>query len=458
MFPQNGNGSHVTCTSSRRRILFQSHVPIAENQLKSYDASELLQIVSTLNEELAYTKLENTWIIAYLQVHQKTLLDGILGTNGPNKFHSRRIQFDERKQLTMSPAGMVISNSASMRGGENEYLVRDTRLSSSLDVLGSATASHTTLPSYMGSSSQMSNSETVNIFMVSLAYKCELCNREAKLIATDKRELAHSAALLHRRLAAEAEDMRLANEEAKQLRTQFRAYLGTLNEKDVLAQRERCNRLRKFINTWIGKGERQVQQLQLKLIAIERQMSLRVKSIASKQILRGRLMTVEFTEIQIDVATLKHNLRHREQSIRALRNENSRTVTEKINSQAAVAKATVRIELLARQIGKIEADTVMYDASAEVHTEEVETWTQRVADAELRHRYTKWPSVDEYMEAKRQLAGLDREMATLRRVERLAQIELRVTQSKVRAKRGAKEAQTKRTDSAHKNWLRVVAV
>lgn len=436
----------TSCVSSRRRALLQHQAAFAFNQLLKLDPLVILKILQTTKKELMYTQLENTWIISYLQKHNQTLLDGLLNEKAPIKPYFRRIQFTDRKiyrNLIMN------SVSSTMQDDKESILLREFGMNPSLCSPSCVTVTSGMINSGTHTPSRYSDADTANaILVVSITYKTELCTKEINYIDAKNRELMLRTTLRQRKLLAKIENIKRSNEEVQKTRFELKEYLGSLKVGNVLAHREQCNRLRKFINSWLSQGERQVQQIGLKNLSIQRELSIRFKTLASKQIRRGNLLPVDFTAIQIDVDEKKIKLNQLDCTLRSIREQSANTALKRRRLQDAMEKATIRFDNVTKQIEKSYTELDRYDNERETYEKKVDFWAKRVADAEMKHKTSRWPTIDEYMMSKRQLANMDHELSTLRRVQRISEMELKVALGKVSAKKA----------DERKNWFRAVAL
>lgn len=447
MYPRSATSSYTTCGSFRRRVLYQSRTQIPAKEMMLLDPMVILRIVQKVREELAYTQLENTWMISYLQHHNKPLLDGILNEKATIKTHVRRIQFADHQQFHR----FRFSSYSSSAGDDMEsMLLRDA-------MLNTGRMSGTSLNA-IASGSMTCQSDAENLVLcVSFKYKTELCEKETHNIQTKIQELRKSTFERTRKILAATENSRLTNEEVKKSHMDIIKFMGPLKAGDILAHREQCNRLRKYINNWLSNGERQAQRFALKNLSMDKLLGERLRSIEFKQIRRGKFLPIDFAELEIEVAGKKIQLKTLERAVRGIHAESAKRALERKWFQEKVAKLTKTSENITKQTEKINTELERYDNEREEIERKKESWEKRVAKAEAKRKQFILPSIDEYMMSKRQLTDLDKELAALRRSQSVAHIELKVAQAKLKSKKSKAEQRIQKKDSARKNWLSAVS-
>lgn len=429
------SGSHSTCHSARRRGLFASSFNISNAHLSALDPSALLEIIKQAHVELSYTKLENAWITSFLRQHHTAR-------------HANLVRFQPRQYTSEDRTG---ANVATVDGVN--HATRPMRQHNSDPTNNPSAYSR----SYASSSVSRKSDPDDAMAVVNITYKLLLCEEETTKIDHELKHLLHATTASQRKTIARTANDRFTNEEACRTLKLFHEFVGAVKEHDKRAHREQRNRMLKFIKTRLSKNENHWQRLNLHNIRMQNEIRALLELIEERERVRGEMESAELSQTQFDIRQMQTRLRQLEHGVLLTRKQHSHVGLERNAIGHLLIGSKKQSELLDRQLQKVQAYTESYDAAFDEHRADVSKWRNLVRSKQFQIRTTGWPTIDEYMAKKRQLAGLDCECATLQRVARVAKIKLDVAHSKLKTGRRHTDLINENNRESFAQWLHMTA-
>lgn len=404
MFPQSGNSSHLTCLSAKRHSLFQSPNHITDAELHKFDPNELLELVNHLKTELGYSNLENAWITSYLVKHNIHLAKATL----------RKVRFFARNY----DSGYVPLNSN--EGVSNAV---------NLPILFNSDSSPRSFASSYISRKTENDSRVAN-FSISIAFKLYLCEDEIERINQEIKQLSHSTNAKCHKLTVETENLIVDNREASQTLHLFRECLGEVKEHDKREHRRQRNRMRRFMNKHFTKYNRQVQLMDLNNNIMQKEIRALLELVDTRKSIREKMEFAELSQIEVDIRQRTISLSQLDKGVVKIRKQIINTAQEKKIIDKEIDVTQKRIAKIKVSLKKSHELIATYDLDQDKYETEVEEWKNRLATRQSRLK-TDYPSTDDYMQYKMQLASLDHEVATLQRVARVTKVNFNQIQLKL---------------------------
>lgn len=411
MLPPSGASSYSTNVSARRRIFFQTHF-LTDAQLQEWDPVKLLELCNQSKSDLAYTILENLWITSYMKEHHNAVAKATF-----RQVHFKNRQYVSDETVEHNTSGQDNSFSSSVRA----------RLHFSSDP---------TYSSFYSFARNFGDSLFFPNFTISVSFKISLCEEEIVKITAELKQINRDSHTRFRETISKIQNIELENRETVRSLKLLREYIGEGKENDKQGhRRDQKNRMRKFINTFLAKGETQLQRMDLQIINMQRKNRELLKLIETRKTTRNQMELAELSKNQCDIRQQKERLKQLNGRIFTLRKQIVNVDLAKSKLSCSIVGLTKRSNKTDVDIVKMQENISAYDANYEKHQNEVIEWKTRLESIQMRVKSVDLPSIDDYMQFKRQLTSLDHEVATLQRITKAAKIGLDRAQRKLKQQR-----------------------
>uniref|UniRef100_A0A1A9ZZF0 Cilia- and flagella-associated protein 263 n=1 Tax=Glossina pallidipes TaxID=7398 RepID=A0A1A9ZZF0_GLOPL len=390
--------------SLRLDTFFQLSGEEQDERLASIDAVELFTALRDVNRELAMARLENHFLIDFLEKNDPKLLIGL------QQRKSRQMSQAFTGRAQKDTTGLSIASS----GGRTR---------------GSLTKSVT-----MSTYTIYNQKKTAMDYKLNFRAKADMAEKTANEVEKRVHDIERAAAKEIKILRGHMEEIHYMYEETRETTKIFQlhfmrddkdlAFLNTATEKQL----ER--KIRKFVNNWLKNARALLSTMRLRITALHEHCQQLRNELLTKADLSGILTSVDFEKLMIKRTELVNALEEKNTHMAGLKG-----VTGKASlSMSEEKQVMMNIEEESKQLNNKTLDVIKTISKLEKEANQVELENDKDLETlnnlkEQLERYEA-PSVHDYIGKKDEVLVLEKEEKMLKRKIYILEMKLDNTQRK----------------------------
>ncbi|XP_023295748.2 uncharacterized protein LOC111678587 [Lucilia cuprina] len=384
-------------------------------RLDKFDVLELYQAAQNINREFGMVKLENFFLIDFLEKNDPKLLIGL---------EQRRATAQTPAQINVLKVGGKRTSNVSVGGvgvgGGSGSLVGFKAKS----VLSKSLMSVLTTGSL----------KKAHEYKLNFRAKTDMAEKLANEVEKRVQEMEKNASQEIKLLRGHMEEMHFQLIETQETAKNFELHF-LRDENDLVflsnaTDKQLERKFRKFVNNWIKNARALLATMRLKITALQEHCQQLRNELLTKADLSGILTAIDFEKLIIKRTELLNALEEKNSHMAGLKG-----VTGKASlSMAEEKQIMMNIEEESKQLNNKTLEVVKTIAKLEKEAEIVEAENQKdVATLEnLRLQLERYeaPSINEYVQKKEEVLALEKEEKMLRRKIYILNMKLDNTQKK----------------------------
>ncbi|XP_018796837.1 PREDICTED: girdin [Bactrocera latifrons] len=373
-----------------------------DEYLEKYDALDMFTAVQEINRELAIVKLENHFLIDFLERNDPKMLIGL---------KTRRITASaQRRTTTTSSVGSARLSNATPRRSISS------RPSETVSMYNTSQSNYTGASKKGGPAGMHSGQME---YRLNYKSKCEMAEKATTEVEKRVNEIESKAMQAIKLLNARIEELQFRYDETDETMKNFQlhflkdekdiAFLETAGEKQI----ER--KFKKFVNNWLKNARALLSTMRLRITALHENCQQLRSDLITKSDLSGILSAVDFEQLMIKRNELLNSLDEKNAHMAGLK-----SVTGKASLAMSEEKQIMmNIEEESKSIANKTVDVIKNVSQLEREAKAVEEENKKELKIlqslkEQLERYQA-PSVNQYVEKKDELLMLEKEEKMLQR-------------------------------------------
>ncbi|XP_011200499.1 girdin [Bactrocera dorsalis] len=373
-----------------------------DEYLEKYDALDMFTAVQEINRELAIVKLENHFLIDFLERNDPKMLIGL---------KTRRITASaQRRTTTTSSVGSARLSNATPRRSISS------RPSETVSMYNTSQSNYTGASKKGGPPGMHSGQME---YRLNYKSKCDMAEKATTEVEKRVNEIESKAMQAIKLLNARIEELQFRYDETDETMKNFQLHF-LKDEKDIVfletaGEKQIERKFKKFINNWLKNARALLSTMRLRITALHENCQQLRSDLITKSDLSGILSAVDFEQLMIKRNELLNSLDEKNAHMAGLK-----SVTGKASLAMSEEKQIMmNIEEESKSIANKTVDVIKNVSQLEREAKAVEEENKKELKIlqslkEQLERYQA-PSVNQYVEKKDELLMLEKEEKMLQR-------------------------------------------
>ncbi|XP_065358449.1 uncharacterized protein LOC135952441 [Calliphora vicina] len=402
-------------------IFFQLSEDEQQERLDKIDVLELFHAVQNINHELGMVKLENYFLIDFLEKNDPKLLIGLQQRRATAQSAQLNVLRPGGKASVMSVGGSVSAGGRSLVGFRTKSMLSKS-LMTSMSILTT------------GSQKKAAPYEYKLNFRAKAEMAEKLANEVEKRVQEIERNASHEIKLLRGHM----EEMHFMHIETQETAKNFELHF-LRDERDLAflnnaTEKQMERKFRKFVNNWIKNARALLATMRLKITALQEHCQQLRNELLTKADLSGILTAIDFEKLIIKRSELLNALEEKNAHMAGLKGVTGRASL----SMAEEKQIMMNIEEESKQLNNKTLEVVKTITKLEKEADVVEAENQKdmLTLENLRTQLERYeaPSISQYVQKKDEVLALEKEEKMLRRKIYILNMKLDNTQKKCKRK------------------------